>query len=221
MAEKNSYPQLPSTVWWGVRNLLQKSPGMTLDERGIAIELGVQSAAARQYMAELRRVGILSDDGKATELGKAWRLDTSYGSAVEQLITSIYPDSLVQLSPPEDGDRQKVTSWFTHEGLGTGTAGNKAATYLLIGSPVPNEAPSRAASTSSSTAKKETRPSKRVEVKPSTQPPAPVNPGSQQRVDAIPLNINLQIHISADASGDQIESIFAAMRRYLYNDNAA
>ena len=32
----------------------------------------------------------------------------------------------------------------------------------------------------------------------------------------MPLNINVQIHISAEATGEQIESIFTAMRRYLY-----
>jgi hypothetical protein len=33
----------------------------------------------------------------------------------------------------------------------------------------------------------------------------------------MPLNINVQIHISAEATGAQIESIFSAMRRYLYD----
>jgi hypothetical protein len=40
------------------------------------------------------------------------------------------------------------------------------------------------------------------------------------QVDPIPLNVNVQIHISADASGEQIESIFSAMRRYLYDSPA-
>lgn len=34
-------------------------------------------------------------------------------------------------------------------------------------------------------------------------------------LDQIPLNLNIQIHISADAGTDQIETIFRAMRMYL------
>lgn len=66
MAEKASYPQIPSTVWWGVRRLLQRSPNAVIDERTLGVDLEVQEAAARQYLAELKRVGILNDDNKAT-----------------------------------------------------------------------------------------------------------------------------------------------------------
>ena len=59
MADKLSYPQIPSTVWWGVRNLLQRSPNATIDERALGVELNVQEVAARQYVVELKRVGIL------------------------------------------------------------------------------------------------------------------------------------------------------------------
>jgi hypothetical protein len=31
----------------------------------------------------------------------------------------------------------------------------------------------------------------------------------------MPLNVNVQIHISADASSEQIEAIFANMKKYL------
>ncbi len=64
MAEKISYPQIPSTVWWGVRSILQRTPGATIDERLLGVQLGVQEAASRQYIAELKRVGILNDDNK-------------------------------------------------------------------------------------------------------------------------------------------------------------
>jgi hypothetical protein len=39
--------------------------------------------------------------------------------------------------------------------------------------------------------------------------------------EAFPLNVNVQIHISADAGTEQIESIFQAMRRYLYDAPAS
>src|SRR3546814_9976741 len=61
--------------------------------------------------------------------------------------------TLFRAAPPGEVERQKIVSWFQHEGLGQGAAGNKAATYLLLSSPIPNEAPratSKAAQSESS-----------------------------------------------------------------------
>jgi hypothetical protein len=143
MADKNSYPQIPATVWWGMRGILQRTPSATIDERFLSVHLSVQEAAARQYLTELKRVGILTDEGKATPVAGRWRNDETYWSAVQEILKATYPPGLLQVAPPEDAERHRVTSWFAHEGLGSGTAGNKAATYILIASRTPNEAPNR------------------------------------------------------------------------------
>ncbi len=226
MADKTRYPQIPSTVWWGVRSVLQRTPSATVDERLLSVQLGVQGAAARTYVNELKLVEILDDDGKATPLGRKWRLDETYPEAVNELVGSVYPEQLVQLAPPGEAERQKVVSWFQHEGLGQGAAGNKAATYMLLSSPTPNEAPRAVAKNGGGDAP----PSKRATRKqgsgppPADTPPVPAdngqgraNPTVRGRPEAFPLNVNVQIHISADAGTEQIESIFQAMRRYLYD----
>lgn len=226
MADRARYPQIPSTVWWGVRSILQRTPNASIDERMLGVQLGVQEAAARAYVAELRVVGIINEEGKATPLAQKWRLDDTYAEAVEQLIHVTYPEGLVNVAPPGEAERQKVVSWFQREGLGQGAAGNKAATYLLLSSPTPNEAPrvgvkttqgeapqraksARQSASSSSKAKEAT-----------SQVPAQRDNGKQRNpasANGFPLNINVQIHISADAGTEQIESIFQAMRRYLYD----
>lgn len=220
MAEKVSYPQIPSTVWWGVRALLQRSPSATVSERTLSVELQVQDAAARQYVSELKRVGILNEENKATSLAAKWRHDDTYADAVGEILSNVYPEGLIQVAPPEAADRQKVISWFTKEGLGIGTAGNKAATYLLIGSVAPNESPSRGSSHPQKNGSREGKPvkqatkaaSEKVQVaQPMERPPRVV------QHEPMPLNVNVQIHISAEASSEQIESIFSAMRRYLYD----
>lgn len=231
MADKVRYPQIPSTVWWGVRSIVQRTPNATIDERLLGVTLGVQEAAARAYIVELRNVGILSDENKATPLAQKWRLNDSYAEAVEQIIQSTYAEGLINVAPPGEAERQKVVSWFLREGLGQGAAGNKAATYLLISSPTPNEAPRAVAKA----AQGESGPRARTappKVQRTTQPTArdaghgPLNGGDGKRgvsggqragSDTFPLNINVQIHISADAGTEQIESIFQAMRRYLYD----
>lgn len=226
MAEKARYPQIPSTVWWGVRNILQRTPNATIDERLLGVQLGVQETAARQYISELRHVGLLTEDGKATPLASRWRLDDTYGEAVEAIVEQVYPEGLVHVAPPGEADRQKVVSWFLREGLGQGAAGNKAATYLLISSPEPNEPPTRGQQREGASA-----PARRKTpaVRESSQAANGVSKSSAKendvgrtgRVETMPLNVNVQIHISADAGSDQIEAIFKAMKRYLYDAPAA
>lgn len=230
MAEKNRYPQIPSTVWWGVRSIMQRTLNATIDERLLGVQLGVQEVAAKAYLGELRSVGILTDDGKATPLAQKWRLDESYAEAVDQLIQSTYPEGLIHVAPPGEAERQKVVSWFMREGLGQGAAGNKAATYLLLSSPTPNEAPRAATKASQADNTARPRTSSRRQASAAPKAGRPSNPiASEQSTDsernsprrggleAFPLNINVQIHISADAGTEQIESIFQAMRRYLYD----
>lgn len=229
MADKVRYPQIPSTVWWGVRAILQKTPNVTVDERLLGVQLGVQEAAARAYINELRNVGLLTDEGKATPTAQKWRLDESYAEAAKQIVEYIYPEGLLHLAPPGDADRQKVVSWFLREGLGQGAAGNKAAAYLLISSPTPNEAPRANAKSSQSDGNSIARPT-RTSARRSKNGEGNANEPSVRRggddqnskpprsgTDVFPLNVNVQIHISADAGSEQIESIFQAMRRYLYD----
>jgi hypothetical protein len=217
MADKNSFPQIPSTVWWGVRGILQKTPSATIDERYLGIHLGVQEAASRQYISELKRVGILGEDGKATPLAGRWRHDETYWAAAQEVIKTSYPAGLIQVAPPGEADRQRVISWFIREGLGTGTANNKTATYLLIGSKTPNESPSRSATTQQKAPSTKDQASKpKAALKPSRTPAPP-----ERASEAWPLNIHIQIHISADANNEQTESTFSAMRRYLHDTRAS
>lgn len=232
MADKNRYPQIPSTVWWGVRSIINRTPTATIDERLLGIQLGVQEAAAKAYINELRHVGIVTDEGKATPLAQRWRLDDSYAEAVNELIQSNYPEGLIHIAPPGDAERQKVVSWFQREGLGQGAAGNKAATYLLLSSPTPNEAPKTTLKAAQADSSARVRPLRR-QVNGGRTNSAPDDRATRQGVgeskgtpaarglEAFPLNVNIQIHISADAGTEQIESIFQAMRRYLYDAPAS
>ena len=227
MPEKTRYPQIPSTVWWGVRAILQKTPTTTLDDRYLSVHLNVQPAAAKQYLAELMSIGILTDDGKATPLALKWRLNQTYADAVETLVSTVYPDGLRSLAPPQEGDRNKAINWFEHEGLGRGAAGNKAATYLMIGSPKPGESPAKVSSLKNNSESR-TSPGFRAAKKDATAKAQTAtaarvgesSSGTSHTPGMMPLNVNIQIHIAADAANEQIESIFSAMRRYLYDQQA-
>lgn len=132
MAEKTSFPQIPRPVWYGVRSIFSKSLSRKLDENALAATLDVQPVAAKQYLLELRRVGLITEDGTPTDLARRWRLDESYQEAIEEILRTAYPESLVDSAPAGSADRGVVERWFRNHGLGEGTARNKAATYLMI-----------------------------------------------------------------------------------------
>lgn len=220
-SDKNRFPQIPTTVWWGVRGILSRKPNAVLNEQFLAIELSVQEAAAKQYVAELISVGILNDEKKATPLALEWRMDSSYQNAVEKLVKNIYPQALLDLAPHDEGDRQKATSFFMQQGLGQGAAGNKAATYFLIGAGSPNESPARKILRAKANAgASDATPRKRAPAQErSTIHSKDRNRGgaAAPNFDGMPLNVNVQIHIGADAGTEQIEAIFSAMKRYLHD----
>ena len=224
MAEKLAFPQIPTTVWWGIRNALNKTPRALIDENFVAAQLGVQQAAARAYISELKRVGILNDESKATDLANEWRLDVSYSSAVDKLINLNY-SGLSDLASPITEDRPKMVRWFQQQGLGEGSAKNKAATYILIGSSTPGEYQDLTSKTNKkkqknidSSSSNSAIPTKNVQSIPSARDPIPTEAGHKSVKGIDPsININIQIHISSEAGQDQIESIFSAMKKYLYD----
>ena len=120
-----------------------------------------------------------------------------------------------EIAPAGEAERAQVESWFMNQGLGSGTARNKAATYIMIANddPPPMEE-LKATGPRRSESKRDARRGPTQRSKRGNSPPSPL-PSKQE---PIPLNLNLQIHISADASSEQIETIFAAMRRYLHDD---
>lgn len=221
MADKPGFPQIPGRVWWGVRDLISSRPKMKFDESNLAATLNVQPVAARQYLAELKRIGLLDEQGAPTELGERWRHDEGYGDVVGEILASAYPDGLVSIAPPGSADRTAVERWFSHSGLGSGTAKNKAGTYLMIANDRPGETKVRGSTPRADKAAPAPRASKPASAKREEEAvhrtPAPQR---ETRPSNFPLNLNVQIHISADASTDQIETIFAAMKKYL-NDEAA
>lgn len=216
MAGDNIFPQIPSTVWKGVWSIFYKSPSRKLDENVLSAELNVQKTAARQYINELTRLKIIESSGSPTELASRWRQDGDDPQVIMDILKGAYPQTLLDLAPPDNLDRDKIVRWFLGQNLGEGAAKNKAATYIRIASGVSSSDSPR---TSAPTESASTSPKRKL---------APTRPASSgARTEAVSksdngvsrpkrpdLNVNIQIHISADASPEQIDSIFSAMSKY-------
>ena len=223
MAEKVNYPQIPSTVWWGTRQILKNSPNVGINVSLLCAQLEVQETASKQYISQLREIGILNDENRATPLANRWRMDDTYEEAVNEILEKCYPEDLIALWKNNPNDRKKIATWFMNHGLGEGTAKNKSATFLLIGGPIFNKTGQTAEKKdpASGSEKRNLTASKPKEAQTPTQSTKTNSQrgGHLDRTE-FPLNINLQIHIGADAGSEQIEAIFSAMRRYLYDNEA-
>lgn len=216
MAETN-YPQIPRTVWLGVRDQLLKSPTVAVTEDLLAAKLDVQLTAARQYIKELAKVGVLDENGKATELAKRWRLDDEHAGAIREILQAAYGEELMSLAPPGEAKRDVVKRWFMQKGLGEGSAGNRAATYLMIANSDSREDVVPGGSDSASAKKPRSR-KPQSNQKPDNESNARKKTRAAQDSSAafVPsVNLNLQIHISAEATAEQIDAIFASMRKHL------
>jgi hypothetical protein len=209
--EKRFFPQIPATVWWGLREKFKKSIPNAVTETFLAVELNVQPTAAKAYLTELKRLGLIDEDGKPRDVAKKWRMDETYREASDELLRGAYPAELIDTAPPSEGEREKAVRWFMTTGdLGDGAARNKAATYFMIGgSEPPDEAPKTRASTNIDRTRRQAAPATRQSGASGEQE----NPPPKAQLP--PLNVNVQIHISADAGNDQIESIFSNMKKYL------
>jgi hypothetical protein len=131
------------------------------------------------------------------------------------MLNSIYPDELRASAPPPDPDRKRVIRWFMQVGrIGEGAAGNKAAFYTLLASGELQKAVTTPKANGNTAAKSKaaTSPrSERQEVKGKSE-----SDSASLRTRVEPnIQLNVQIHINADATKDQIDAIFASMATHL------
>lgn len=217
---KRIYPQLPSNVWWALRRKFLQSLPANLNGTYLATVLAVEKSAAQNYFNELKFIGLVDKEGKVNQpLAKKWRDDKQYAEACKEIRENVYPESLLQVCPPPNPNRDEVVRWFLHDaGLGKGAAGNKAKFYLLVCSGVIAEDQPTGRSPKSS--RSQSAPvEKLTAVKPAAaqqSEPAPRRGATNEsfRTDAR-IHIDIHVHISPQSTPDQIEAIFSAMAKHL------
>lgn len=220
-----TFPNIPVSHWTNLRGQFKKSIPGTISNNYLASVLGMTEVSARTNIApSLKQVGLIDEDGKTNqELAKKFRDDSLYPKLCEDLIKKIYPQELIDAFPDKDSDRRKILSWFmNHTSVGQSGANRMVAFYITLMEADTN--PSKQQNGRQKEAKPKTA---RVVAKPVAQraekkvefeqkPSNHTTPASRQISPE--LNINIQIHISSDASPDQIKSIFENMAKYIYKD---
>lgn len=217
---KKSFPMLPVAHWWALRRKFKQSiPGVvSINYLSSVLDMGEASARANVYPF-LKTLGIIDDDGKPTARAKQWRDDGHYPDVCKAILQEIYPSDLRDAVDNPREDRSAAKRWFAnHTGAGEAATSRMAALYTVLVEAEPNGGSETKKVTPKAAKKPKAAP---VPVSPARElsgeePSSMVHDAKRGSHVGPDVNINLQIHISADASADQIEQIFASIAKHIY-----
>lgn len=220
MANTDTYPVFSGSNWWKLRNKFKTAyPKIPLTDEYLAsvLDMKIESIKNNGILLNLRVLGLLDEENKCTELANKWRLDETYPDACKEILEKVYPQELINIGT----ERNSIITWFMNKtGAGSSFANKCTALYLIITSQEIKDAKNVTKSTTK-TAPKTTK--SKMPEKTNSKPikrDVVENNDVQIHKEDIPslpsMNINLQIHISSEASPEQIDQIFFSMSRHLY-----
>lgn len=217
---------LPVGHWWALRKKFKQSiPGVVTDNYlATVLAMSVESVRAN-VLPFLKPLGIIDDESKTTEQTKLWRDDGHYPEVCKAIVTKVYPKELIDAVPNPRDNREAAKRWFAnHTGSGDSACSRMAALYTVLIEADPTLQPDGKGSKPKEKTQKKTPTKKITKVKEVQTMPKIETPQMNALVPPLitchgpDVSINLQIHISADASPDQIEQIFAAMAKHIYKN---
>ena len=230
MAESNSYPMLSANNWWNIRKKFKQTIPGTVTASYLYSVLNMQErSATNNIMPYLRQLGIIDAEGKTGERAKLWRDDIDYPKVCDEIRKEIYPQELLDIPCVTEEDRESIKRWFARKtGTGESTVGKISAFYFLLCDKDPSKESTANKQSNGSKTKSASTP--RVSQKPAIPAiqgdplkdvqnhPADSASHPAQKPNVPAININLQIHISSDASPEQIDKIFESMSKHIYKD---
>ena len=225
MAEKVSYPMISEKVWWTLKKQFKKSvpSEISLQYLTTLLQLSSTSSAATIF-GPLKQIGLIDEKGKPTERLWDWRLDDKYKDVCNDILAEIYPAELLDLFPDSQVDRKRVEKYFASVSkIGEVAARKYASFFALLKSGEIKEELTEKKTTIQKQEKKIEKKRDKTILKdiPASEGqmvsevgPAPIYKNNKSAT----LHIDLQIHISPDASAEQIDQIFASISKHLYKD---
>ena len=217
MADRmTTYPMLPVNHWWALREKFKQSIPGTVTANYLATALNMKEVSARSNILPfLRQLGITDDEGKTLDRAREWRDDTMYPEVCATMAKEVYPSELLEAVPDPANNRAAAERWFGNK-TGAGAAAVKRMTVFF--SVLIDADPENKLGTTSKAGKG--KPSTSRSKKSAAGTVTKVEPRrdkEQQGGDDAPsVHINLQIHVSSDATPDQIDKIFESMATHIY-----
>jgi hypothetical protein len=216
-----SFPKIADKNWWKLRELFKKKVPTVVTPSYLASALSMsESSAKANLIFPFKKIGIIDEDNKPTDLAYNWRDDNKYSTVCETLIEKNYPQELRDLFHSSDVDFQQLTNWFMNFAkCGEPVAKMFARFYLLLLKADPTEADGATAKRQASPKKPKKEPKAKAP-KPSDSITSKEEPVSLQKPPSAfskppELHINIQLHISPETSAEQIDKIFESMAKHL------
>ena len=224
-----SFPKIAAANWWKLRDLFKRRVPALVTPTYLATALNMGESSARSNLVgPFKKIGIIDEDGKPTDLAYDWRDDSKYPEVCQNIIDTYYPQEVRDLFHTPDADLQGLTSWFmNHARCGEPAARMYAKFYLLLLRADVKEA-------ENATLKKDSPPKKSDPEKTKAKPKvkekskdssdnktiekeqAPLDTSNRTFPGSAPeLHINIQLHISPESSAEQIDKIFESMAKHL------
>jgi Family of unknown function (DUF5343) len=216
---------LSPSYWWGLRKRFNQSMPGTVTASYLATIFGTKEDSARKNISiYLKDLGIVDDEGKPSERARRWRDNSQYGEVCQEILEQIYPQELLHAAPNPSEERAPAERWFAnHTGAGESAVRKMANLYALLREADFSKEPQPRPDQKSKTVRRPTgggaarKSSKAVEQR-ANGGERIVDSGDSSRSITLPeISINLQIHISSDATSDQIDQIFSSMAKHIYN----
>ncbi len=223
--ETKFFPNIPVMHWNNLRTQFKRSIPGTISSNYLATVLDMTEISAKaNILPSLRQIGLLDNEGKTNQdLAKKFRDDELYPKFCDEIIKKIYPQGLRDAFPDKDLNRDRIKKWFmNHASVGNSAAGRIVAFYVALVEADPNPAtttsPTKTKDIKPKAVKAQTKPEPKIKYEEKPEPKTPAAGNGHNQNFGPDLNINIQIHISSDASPDQIKSIFENMAKYVYKN---
>jgi hypothetical protein len=221
--QRATYPRIPAKIWWQLRAAASRSPPKEITTSYLESLLGISEGTAQNLLPNLRVIGLIDSNNKTQPLIHEWRDDETYAKACGVMLERVYPDELRNLAPAPNPDRSQVMRWIMRKTMtGETSTSQMAAFYLLLakGDPVDGEVAENGDAPKPKAKPKPAPPDAKRAVRPAApeKPVEEAHPPAPPKHRAPSMHIDMQIHISPQASPEQIEAIFASMAKHLYRD---
>jgi hypothetical protein len=218
--KRKSFPMLPVSHWWALRDRFKQTmPGVVTDSYiGTVLRMKPESARAN-VLPFLKDMGLIGNEGKPLDLAKEWRDDNKYAEVCHKIRKKVYPEELIEAAPDPSAEIEAVRQWFALK-TGAGEAATKRMTaiYVVISDAdvlgKPNKKDPKKGAPEKNKPKSKPKPKASQPAKGGSTGPTQTLPTSTPSTPGI--HIDLQIHISPDASMDQIDQVFASMAKHIY-----
>lgn len=218
-----SYPMIAQGVWWKLRAKFNQSIPGVITAGYLSAALNMQENSARaNVLPALRQLGIIDADGKTQDRAQQWRDDKQYADVCKEMLEEVYPSELLAAVPEPSNNKDGAIQWFmSATGTGNAAAQKMVTVYSLLvdGDPGKRQAPrskrQNLQSKGASPKKQAVKPQGKSETARDEAGTSDEHKGGAATGPS--LYINLQIHVSSDATPDQIDAIFASMAKHIYH----